>query len=177
MNAKKRYTFIILSVIFFAICHFWGTKFRRRKLKLKNSNSYLKQREILFERRTLSATSEISKASTYSSSCTMSTCFDMSKCAGKAFKVYVYPLDENVLPSSSYMKIINALKDSHFYTSNPMEACMFVLSLDTLDRDPLSQDFVRNMQARVENLDYWNNGLNHIVFTLYSGTWAEYTGI
>ena len=58
-----------------------------------------------------------------------------------------------------------------------MEACncMFVLSLDTLERDPLSQDFVRNMQTRVQNLKYWNNGLNHIVFTLYSGTWPKYT--
>ena len=58
-----------------------------------------------------------------------------------------------------------------------MEACnrMFVLSMDTLERDPLSQDFVRNMQTRVQNLKYWNNGLNHIVFTLYSGTWPKYT--
>ena len=58
-----------------------------------------------------------------------------------------------------------------------MEACncMFVLSLDTLERDPLSQDFVRNMQTWVQNLKYWNNGLNHIVFTLYSGTWPKYT--
>ena len=53
---------------------------------------------------------------------------------------------------------------------------MFVLSLDTLERDPLSQDFVRNMQTRVQNLKYWNNGLNHIVSTLYSGTWPETLG-
>jgi glucuronyl/N-acetylglucosaminyl transferase EXT1 len=73
------------------------------------------------------------------------------------------------------MKIINAVMDSRFYTTNPLEACLFVLSLDTLDRDPLSQDFVRNMQARVDNLKHWNNGLNHIVFNLYSGTWPDYT--
>ena len=45
---------------------------------------------------------------------------------------------------------------------------MLVLSMDTMERDPLSQDFVRNMQTRVQNLKYWNNGLNHIVFTLYT---------
>ena len=36
-----------------------------------------------------------------------------------------------------------------------MEACnrMVVLSMDNLERDPLSQDFVRNMQTRVQNLN------------------------
>jgi len=172
MNAKKRYAFIILSVIFFGICHYWGSKFRRRKLKYQNSNEYLIHIENRFERK--NSFPEIAKAFN-SSYCTLATCFDMTPCAGKPFKVYVYPLDENVPPSSSYVKIINAVIDSRFYTSNPLEACMFVLSLDTLDRDPLSQDFVRNMQARVENLNHWNNGLNHVVFNLYSGTWPDYT--
>ena len=171
MNAKKRYAFIVLSVIFLGICYFWGSKFRRRKLKYQNQNSYLKNTESI-ERIVISP--ETLKAFNYSY-CAMDSCFEMSKCVGKPFKVYVYPLDENVPPSSSYMKIINAVIDSRFYTSSPMEACMFVLSLDTLDRDPLSQDFVRNMQARVDNLKYWNNGLNHIVFNLYSGTWPDYT--
>lgn len=174
MNAKKRYACIILSVIFLGICHFWGSKFRRRKLKNQNetSKSYLEHNIKIFERTNRHPT--VSKAFN-SSYCTLSSCFDMTKCAGKPFRVYVYPLDENVPPSSSYRKIINAVTDSRFYTNNPLEACLFVLSLDTLDRDPLSQDFVRNMQARVENLKYWNNGLNHIVFNLYSGTWPDYT--
>ena len=105
----------------------------------------------------------------------METCFDYSKCSGRPFKVYVYPEDDNVPPSNSYIKIINVIKDSRFYTSDPNLACAFVLSLDTLDRDSLSQDYVRNMQSRVENLPHWNNGLNHIVFNLYSGTWPDYT--
>ena len=142
MNAKKRYAFIILSVIFFGICHYWGSKFRRRKLKYQNSDEYLTHIENRFERK--NSFPEIAKAFN-SSYCTLATCFDMTQCAGKPFKVYVYPLDENVPPSSSYVKIINAVIDSRFYTSNPLEACMFVLSLDTLDRDPLSQDFVRTV--------------------------------
>ena len=107
--------------------------------------------------------------------CTMERCFDFSRCTGRPFKVYVYPEDDNVPPSSSYSKIIGAIRDSKFYTASAEEACVFVLSLDTLDRDSLSQDFVRNMQSRLERLDYWRNGLNHIVFNLYSGTWPNYT--
>ena len=37
------------------------------------------------------------------------------------------------------------------------------------------QDFVRNMQSRVESLPTWQGGQNHIIFNLYSGTWPDYT--
>lgn len=30
------------------------------------------------------------------------------------------------------------------------------------------------LSERVKSLKYWNNGLNHIIFNLYSGTWPEY---
>jgi len=174
MNAKKRYAFIVLSVIFLGICHFWGSKFKRRRLKYQRRGSFIKYHDNNIEN---SITYPVSTSTqiTNNSYCSLSSCFDITKCSGRAFKVFVYPLEENVPPSGSYFKVLNAIKDSRYYTSNPHDACLFVLSLDTLDRDPLSQDFVRNMQTRVENLKYWNNGLNHIVFNLYSGTWPDYT--
>ncbi len=52
---------------------------------------------------------------------------------------------------------------------------MFILALDTLDRDSLSADFVRGMQSKLSNLPYWKNGQNHIIFNFYSGTWPDYT--
>jgi len=171
MNAKKRYAFIALSVIFFGICHYWGSKFKRRKLKYQNNVHFLETKNDIYN----GAVTYREPPRTFSSSeCTFYKCFDMTRCTGKPFKVYMYPLDENVPPSSSYLKIINAVIDSRFYTNNPEEACLFVLSLDTLDRDPLSQDFVRNMQSRLDNLKYWENGRNHLVFNLYSGTWPDY---
>lgn len=54
------------------------------------------------------------------------------------------------------------------------QACLFVLAVDTLDRDPLSERMVSNLEFRIEQLPLWNNGENHIVFNLYSGTWPDY---
>ena len=176
MNAKKRYGFILISVILLTMCYFWGSKFREKGHRHKQKilrKSYIK--EYL--------NSDISRPKVVPSSrrmfnnsfCNMESCFDFSKCAGRPFKVFVYPEDENVPPSSSYLKILSAIKDSRFYTSDPDQACAFVLSLDTLDRDSLSQDYVRNMQSRLEALPTWAGGTNHIVFNLYSGTWPDYT--
>jgi glucuronyl/N-acetylglucosaminyl transferase EXT1 len=49
-----------------------------------------------------------------------------------------------------------------------------VLGIDTLDRDSLSEDYVRNVPSRLQRLPHWNNGKNHIIFNLYSGTWPDY---
>ncbi len=55
------------------------------------------------------------------------------------------------------------------------QACLFILGLDTLDRDSLSSDFVRGMQSKLNSLPHWNGGQNHIIFNFYSGTWPDYT--
>jgi len=122
----------------------------------------------------LLASPSINNRAFNSTLCTMASCFDFSLCEGRPFRLYVYPLEEAVPPSSSYMKILAALRESRYYTPDPSLACLFVLALDTLDRDPLSQDFVRNMPARLERLPTWRQGQNHLVFNLYSGTWPDY---
>ena len=152
MNAKKRYGFTLISVIFLTICYFWGTKFREKR---QNRRRHMRTRSYIQEYlETDLITSHLhtddggSSQSLNTSLCSMERCFDFSRCSGRPFKVYVYPEDDNVLPSSSYNKIISAIKDSRFYTSDPNQACAFVLSLDTLDRDPLSGDYIRNIQSR-----------------------------
>ncbi|XP_061509479.1 exostosin-1 [Anopheles gambiae] len=113
-------------------------------------------------------------------SCRMETCFDFSKCSDKNFYVYVYPpepLNSLGAPppiSQNYQKIISAIQESRYYTTDPEQACLFVLGIDTLDRDSLSEDFVRNVPSRLQRLPHWNNGRNHIIFNLYSGTWPDY---
>ena len=106
--------------------------------------------------------------------CRMDTCFDYSLCE-RGFKVYVYPLAKGEKISESYQKILTAIEDSRFYTTDPQEACLFVLSIDTLDRDQLSAQYVHNVKAKIQSLPLWNEGRNHLIFNLYSGTWPDYT--
>lgn len=77
--------------------------------------------------------------------------------------------------AESYQNILAAIEGSRFYTSDPSQACLFVLSLDTLDRDQLSPQYVHNLKSKVQSLHLWNNGRNHLIFNLYSGTWPDYT--
>lgn len=173
MQAKKRYLLVFLSCAFLAYCYFGGYR--------------LKSDRVISEVFNLPDFSNLSAIRTGSLGkhrerptmenvhlCRMETCFDFSKCRNN-FLVYVYPPDENLIPSPSYQKLLNVLRESRYYTPDPTQACLFVLSLDTLDRDHLSADYVRNLQSRVQRLPLWNNGINHIIFNLYSGTWPNYT--
>ncbi|XP_072548522.1 exostosin-1a [Salminus brasiliensis] len=107
--------------------------------------------------------------------CRMDSCFDFSQCEKNGFKVYVYPQQKGDKISESYQSILASIEASRFYTSDPGQACLFVLSLDTLDRDQLSPQYVHNLKAKVQSLSLWNGGRNHLIFNLYSGTWPDYT--
>ncbi len=108
--------------------------------------------------------------------CTMGACFDVTRCmqAG-SFKVFVYPeaADDNTEHSPLYQKILSVIRNSGYYTSDPTEACLFVPSLDTLDRDVHSKDYFKSL-PKLSSLKYWNGGRNHIIFNQYSGTWPDY---
>lgn len=107
--------------------------------------------------------------------CRMDSCFDFSLCKKNGFKVYVYPQQKGEKISESYQNILSSIEGSRFYTSDPGQACLFVLNLDTLDRDQLSPQYVHNLKSKIQNLHIWNNGRNHLIFNLYSGTWPDYT--
>ena len=107
--------------------------------------------------------------------CTMGTCFDFSRCQGPhGFKVYVYPDEDEV--SELFDEILYAIKSSPYVTSDPNQACLFIPSFDTLDRDKHSSDFVKTLPS-LKSLPYWNGGRNHLIFVQYSGTWPDYSEI
>jgi energy-converting hydrogenase Eha subunit H len=105
--------------------------------------------------------------------CTLQTCFNFSKCNSKDFKIHVYR-EPKIIRSSISEEILNATLESPYYTSNPNEACLYLLQIDTLDRDPSSKAYIQNLNIIIENLSSWNNGENLILFNHYSGTWPSY---
>ncbi|KAM9807296.1 exostosin-1b-like isoform 2-T2 [Syngnathus typhle] len=107
--------------------------------------------------------------------CRMESCFDFSLCERNGFKVYIHPQQKGEKMSESYRNILSSIEGSRFFTPDPSQACVFVLGLDTLDRDQLSAQYVPNLKTKVQSLPQWNQGQNHIIFNLYSGTWPDYT--
>lgn len=110
--------------------------------------------------------------------CTMGACFDVTRClqAG-SFKVFVYPeSNDNTAHSPLFQKILSVIRNSGYYTSDPSEACLFVPSLDTLDRDVHSKDYFKAL-PKLSSLEHWNGGKNHIIFNQYSGTWPDYSDV
>lgn len=106
--------------------------------------------------------------------CTMVNCFDVSRCRGpQGFKVYIYPSEQNARRSPLFEQVLDVIRSSPYFTSNPEEACVFVPSVDTLDRDKHSKEFVDNLPP-LESLPHWNGGRNHLLFVQFSGTWPEY---
>nr|XP_012774456.1 exostosin-1 isoform X2 [Maylandia zebra] len=106
--------------------------------------------------------------------CRMETCFDFARCQS-GFKVYIYPQQRGSEISETYKKILTSIEESRFHTTDPLRACLFILAVDTLDRDQLSVQYVQNIRSRIQNLPTWNDGRNHLIFNLYSGTWPDYT--
>ncbi|KAA8582827.1 hypothetical protein FQN60_015373 [Etheostoma spectabile] len=104
----------------------------------------------------------------------METCFDFARCQA-GFTVYIYPPQRGDQISETYQKILSSIEESRFHTTDPSRACLFVLAVDTLDRDQLSAQYVQNLRLRIQSLPTWNDGRNHLIFNLYSGTWPDYT--
>ncbi|XP_028296147.1 exostosin-1-like [Gouania willdenowi] len=106
--------------------------------------------------------------------CRMETCFDFSRCQN-GFRVYIYPPLRGDRISDTYQKILSSIQESRFHTTDASRACLFVLAVDTLDRDQLSPHYVQNVKSRIHSLPTWSDGRNHLIFNLYSGTWPDYT--
>lgn len=178
MQAKKRYLLVLISCAFLVLCYFGSFRLRQDgdddNIGLLEHRSYTESEDDSPDDLVLSPRQRrYERSIAYKSSqCRMETCFDFEMCR-KDFKVYVYPIEERI--SSTYRSILNVIQESRYSTQDPSQACLFVLALDTLDRDILSPDYVKDIQAKLmHHQKLWNHGRNHLVFNLYSGTWPDY---
>ena len=139
---------------------------------LYSSSSHSSKASLLVPRSVIAATSS---SEVHNEHCTMGACFDVARCRGpRGFKVYLYPLKPGQQLSPLFEHILLVIRNSPYITTNPEEACLFVPSLDTLDRDVHSKYFVRGLPS-LSSLAYWNGGKNHLIFGQYSGTWPNYS--
>ena len=190
MQAKKRFSIVFLAVLI--IVYFYTRKNDVQyevKVVYDNLPSYFhswsdelsKEPEFKFPRGSSISDEDVvsDENDIYTSrKCRMETCFDTTRCNN--FKIYVYQdldIEESeVMTSKSllYQKILDVISESRYYTSDPNNACLFITAIDTLDRDTLSPDYVRNVAMKLRSLKYWNKGRNHLIFNLYSGSWPDY---
>lgn len=82
--------------------------------------------------------------------CSFYDCFDVYRCGNHQNKVaiYVYPLTQYSEENSStwiskeFYKILQTLVNSHYYTPNPNEACVFVPSIDLLNQNLIDKNLI-----------------------------------
>ncbi|XP_014214425.1 exostosin-1 [Copidosoma floridanum] len=178
MQAKKRYLLVFVTCAFLGFCYFGGYRLKKASdatgigdINVDDLTSYYLISQQMIDTYGTQEERPHHQHPRNPRDCDMQACFDSTRCKD-GFTVYVYPVEEAISPL--YQKILNVITESRYYTSDPARACLFVLALDTLDRDPLSAEFVHNMPSKLARLAHWNNGRNHVIFNLYSGTWPDY---
>lgn len=122
--------------------------------------------------------------------CRTTNCFNWSRCQevvnniNKPIGIHVYPtLEEeeayfksghkhNIYKTSNtYRKILNVVESSDNYEPDASQACLFIPRFDTLSRDPKDPFFIKQLNAHFSLMD---EGRNHLVFNLFSGSWPNY---
>jgi len=117
--------------------------------------------------------------------CSHSKCFDPFKCnvldENKRIKVFVYPIQHfvdtsgiSVFPSQTreFLEILQAIVRSDYYTDDPMEACLFVPSIDLLSQAKID---LESASQALDSLSFWKQtGGNHLLFNMIPGSFPDY---
>ncbi|CAG4929750.1 unnamed protein product [Colias eurytheme] len=117
--------------------------------------------------------------------CTYWNCFNVYKCGRGGhdkITIYIYPLrdyrteDGKAISSFSreFYEILDTIKNSKYYTSNPDEACLLIPSIDTLNQNRFSKKHVSQI---LQSLKHWNNGENHLIFNFVPGSAPNYNTV
>ncbi|XP_068612099.1 exostosin-1a-like [Brachionichthys hirsutus] len=190
MKTNRRYFTLFSASLFIFLCYYFGPADNRPSGRAAGARwrpvpvptqPYTSGEEDGSEdhnkRVSRSVTSQDESAVSAGKHCRMDSCFDLSPCERNGFKVYIYPPSKEEKISETYQNILSAIEESRFYTPDPRKACVFVLGLDTLDRDRLSRQYVVDMKTKVWSHPLWNGGKNHLIFNFFSGTWPDYSEV
>jgi glucuronyl/N-acetylglucosaminyl transferase EXT1 len=133
---------------------------------------YLSRKKLAFEFE-LNQVLQFEQSTT--TTCNMLDCFDRSRCGKNAqqFRFFMYPMPTDTAESQSglFKTIMGVAQHHTARTDNPNEACIFLVSLDTLFRDVASPFFVQGIEQQLRKLPHWNNGRNHVLFVSSLGTY------
>lgn len=125
---------------------------------------------------------DAAQASKSNISCTHFSCFNVYRCGtyGNKLSIYVYPpqifMDVSSKPitqqmSKEFFQILQEIINSKYYTPNPRGACVFMPSIDTLSQNRLDS---KGVSQALNSLEFWNNGENHLIFNMISGSFPDY---
>jgi len=167
MQLVHRYTIVILIVVIFsAFLLFINSTFKQLSYSHYFSNQPLYSESI-----------KISTTASTNQRCRFHSCFDLHQCKPNVnwtIKVAVYPYinyvstdEKKIFPELSYEfnSIVNAIKNSRYYTSNISEACLFVPVVDILSENGLDLQLA---SSALSHLSRWNkSGQNHLLFNFF----------
>uniref|UniRef100_A0A1B6CFQ5 Exostosin GT47 domain-containing protein n=1 Tax=Clastoptera arizonana TaxID=38151 RepID=A0A1B6CFQ5_9HEMI len=167
---------IILSVINIFLPHFYrDSHIAFRKISLDNLDN--------LPTVTLPSDSPITNGRNHR--CGLYDCFNIYRCGHKGnaqISVYVYPLkkfvDNKGKPLSQlsleYYSILKTIINSKYYTPNPLEACLLVPSIDTLNQNRFN---LKEVSQALTFLPYWHGGENHIIFNMIPGVSPDFSTV
>uniref|UniRef100_U5EZH6 Exostosin-2 n=1 Tax=Corethrella appendiculata TaxID=1370023 RepID=U5EZH6_9DIPT len=184
MPKYEFYRYILVILILLLIVFFWVKNFHHKS----NENGRLRLDLSDITQIMLDKDAELARA--HNPNCSYWDCFDVYKCGQKTalaneqerILIYVYPLKEYIdsdrkqafVLTKEFYQILKTIVNSRYYTPNPNEACLFVPSIDTLNQNRIDVNLVGKALA---SLPYWENGENHILFNIISGTSPDYNTV
>ncbi|KAL4709682.1 hypothetical protein ACJJTC_007413 [Scirpophaga incertulas] len=167
--------FIVLSLVFTVLFNLFSTSSPR-------TNFHEPIKLALLGLPLLELSKDLPKSESRLSNCSYWECFNVYRCGRGGhdkITVYIYPLNdyqtEYGKPISQFSKefytILDTIRHSKYYTPDPGEACLLVPSIDTLNQNSFSSEYV---SRALHTLPYWNNGENHLIFNMLPGKPPNY---
>ena len=166
MRLKLRYLLLFFIVV--CVCVFLVLFFEIYSLMVKDTGA----RKDVPEVKVLEQWTEMKTKR----DCRTHSCVNLFKChvdSNWQIKVYVYPEvsyitedGQKIFPDATkeFKTIIEAVKQSRFWTNDSQKACIFIPQVDILSEKPVLESFAGKA---LNSIKLWKNGENHLLFNFF----------